>query len=310
MYEYTDIIKTGKLIGDLDVAVYTWQKLYPNGSIIEGSDGSGQLIQNGDKTYTLDFNTEFKSVGSYFLYITLQKNNYEARAALINLDIVLRIFTPSVDRPQLGSNNQIQIDQGSDVEFEINLWDDTRDIELQNATIKLNFGGYNYTFDPSESITGQYTLTLITSNIDTFISSKTYVSKIFIEAANFTSQEIIITITVKMLEIWPGMPTFYFIIITAAIIAVVGGIIGYRVVQQARIPKYVKKIKKIKGLIKSKKKITESFSVSTKEQMMVKQFGEDWKEIGLSIEEALGIPDIKKKSTLEDKKLIERGENN
>ncbi|MFX0023472.1 MAG: hypothetical protein ACFE9S_14195 [Candidatus Hermodarchaeota archaeon] len=309
VYEYSDILKAGELVGDLDIAVYTWQRLYPNGSIIKGIDGSGELIQNGDNTYTLDFSTELRSVGSYYLYVTLQKNNYEARAALINLDIVLRIFIPSIDQPQLGSNNQIQIDQGTDVVFEINLWDDTRDVELQNATIKLNFGGVNFTFNPSGSISGLYTLTLLTSNIDTFISSKTYVSKIFIEAANFTSQEIIITITVKMQEIWPGMPMFYFILITAAVVGVVGSIVGYRVIQQARIPKHVKKIRKIKGLIKSKKKVTESYSVPTKEQMQAKIFGDDWKEIGLSIEETLGIADLKKKSILKEKITKERGEN-
>ncbi|MFX1328033.1 MAG: hypothetical protein ACFE91_07805 [Promethearchaeota archaeon] len=294
-YEYTDLLKSGELIGDLEVAFYTWQKLYPNGSVIEGVDGSGELTPNADKSYTLDFNTELKSVGTYYLYITLQKNNYEARAALIDLDIVLREFDPSIDRPQLGSNNDIQIKQGTNVDFEINIWDPTRDVELQNATIKLNFRGVNYTFSPSDTTAGLYTLRLLTRNIDTFINSKTFVGKIYMEAANFTTQEITIYITVKMEEIFPGMPTFYFILITAAIIGVVGSAVAYRVIQQARIPKHVKKIRKIKGSIKSKKRIEELISIPTKEQMMVKLFGDEWKEIGLSLDDTLGIKELKSK---------------
>ncbi len=308
-YVYTDILKNGELIGDLDVAVYTWQKLYPNGSIIEGIDGSGELIQNANKSYTLDFNTELKSVGSYYLYITLQKNNYEARAALFNLDIILRHFDPSIDKPQLGSNNDIQIKQGTDVEFEINIWDPNRDVALENATITLNFRGINYTFSSSGSTPGLYTYTLLTRDIDTFINSKTYVGKIYMQAANFTTQEITIYITVKMEEIFPGMPTFYFILITAAIIGVVGSAVAYRIIQQARIPKHVKKIRKIKGSIKSKKRIEELISIPTKEQMMVKLFGDEWKEIGLSLDDTLGIKELKsKKLPIEENKFKGGGE--
>ena len=115
---------------------------------------------------------------------------------------------------------------------------------------------------------------------------------------NFTSQEISITVVVKMEEIFPGMPTFYFILITASIIGVVGSIVGYRVIQQARIPKHVKKIRKIKGYIKSKKKIPTTFSIPTKEEMTVKLFGDDWRGLGLSINEVLGIEDLKTQKSL------------
>jgi len=139
--------------------------------------------------------------------------------------------------------------------------------------------------------------------------AQTLVGRILINMANFTVQEYTITITVKMEEIWPGMPTFYFILITASIAGVVGSIVAYRVIQQARIPKHVKKIRKVKSLIKSKKAIREAFTVPTKEQMMAKLYGEDWKEIGLSIEEVLGTHDLKKKTPLKDKISKEGGEN-
>ena len=125
---------------------------------------------------------------------------------------------------------------------------------------------------------------------------------------NFTEQKLQMTITVKMQEIFPGMPTFYFILITASVIGVVGSIVGYRVIQRARIPKHVKKIRKIKGAIKSKKKIAESISIPSKEEMIAKLFGDDWKELGLSINETLGIKDLKsKKLPIEDKITKEGG---
>ncbi|MFX1364868.1 MAG: hypothetical protein ACFFCE_07470 [Promethearchaeota archaeon] len=304
---YQDEI-TEAYIGNLTTATYTWEELYANGTRIPGIHGSGTLFQNNNNTLILDFKTEIRSVGYYYLYVTLQKQNYKAKSALINLEIMLRNFEPTIESLQLGSNNQIQIEHGTDVDFEISLWDTTRDIELEGATIKFAFRGVNHTFDPSDTTAGLYTLTLITSNIDTFLSERTFVGKIYIEADNFTRQEITVTITVNMEEIFPGMPSFYFILITASIIGILGSLVAYRVIQQARIPKHVKKIRKVKGLIKSKKKITEIISVPSKAEMIAKLFGDDWKQIDLSIEKSLGIEELKKKLPIKDKLKEQRGD--
>ena len=307
-FNYRDFIRNDT-IGDLNIATFVWEELYENGTKVAGSFGSGILNQNLDNTYTLDFRTELKPVGYYFLYVSLKKENYVQKNAFINLVINLRTFVPTIDTPQLGSNNQIQIEQGTDIDFEISLWDETRDVELVNATVILNFRGFDHYFNPNLNVNGTYILTLETRHIDTFITARTYVGKIYIEAANFTKQEILITITVEMEEIFPGMPAFYFILITASVIGVVGSLVGYRVIQQARIPKHVKKIRKIKGYIKSKKKISETLSIPTKEEMTAKLFGNDWKELGLSSDEALGIQDLKtKKSPIKDKISKEGGE--
>jgi hypothetical protein len=305
-YSYTDNLKGGQNIGDLDVAIYTWQELYENGTIKPGIDGSGILYQNPDETYSLDFDTEVKKVGFYYLYINLQKDNYEPRAALINLIVKLREFDVSITG--LGRNNQISVDQGGEVELTVNLIDLTRgNINLEGAQVSLNIKGVDITF--SNTTPGVYIGTIKTSNIDTFFTSKTLVGKFTIEMANFTSQEISITVVVKMEEIFPGMPTFYFILITASVIGVVGSLVAYRVIQQARIPKHVKKIRKIKGYIKSSKKISETISIPTKEEMMAKLFGDDWRELGLSIDETLGIQDLKaRKSPIKDKITKEGGE--
>jgi hypothetical protein len=302
-FTYRDA-NTLNIIGDLNIKTYSWYELDEFGDRIPGNQGTGTLIQNLNKTYYVDFDTELKDVGFYFLHIALQKNNYEPRFAYINLQIKLREFDVSITG--LGSNNQITVDKGDNIEITINLIDLTRgDINLEGAQVTLNINGVDIPF--SNSTPGVYTGIFRTNNIDTFIASKTFVGKFTIEMANFTKQEISITVVVKMEEIFPGMPTFYFILITASVIGVVGSIVGYRVIQRARIPKHVKKIRKIKGTIKSKKKIAESISIPSKEEMIAKLFGDDWKELGLSINETLGIKDLKSKKLPIDDKITKEG---
>ncbi|MBY8991698.1 MAG: hypothetical protein KGD58_13200 [Candidatus Lokiarchaeota archaeon] len=296
------------IIGDLNVATFSWYELDESGNRINGSQGTGQLIQHLNNSYYLDFNTEIRAVGFYFLHVTLQKENYQARFSYISFEIKLREFDVSITG--FGSNNQIRVDQGDIVDVEVNLTDLSRGgVDLEQAQVSLNIDGVDYPF--SESTPGIYIGTITTSQIDTFFTSKTLVGKITIEMDNFTSQEIIMTVIVKMEEIFPGMPTFYFILITASIIGVVGSIVSYRVIQQARIPKHVKKIRKIKSYIKSSKKIPETISIPTKEAMMSKLFGDDWKVLGLSLDEVLGMGDLKsQKSANKDKISKEGGDKN
>ncbi len=95
-----------------------------------------------------------------------------------------------------------------------------------------------------------------------------------------------------MEEIYPGMPTFYFLMIVGAISGIVGSLVGYRVIQQARIPKYVKKLRFVKKKIKGRESIP-GVSIASKDHMILKQFGGLWEEIGLSLEDTFGITDTK-----------------
>ncbi|MBA7691136.1 hypothetical protein ES703_99676 [subsurface metagenome] len=310
-FTYRDVNRD-TILGGLSTATFIWEELYDNGTKIEGVYGSGELTELSNHTYILDFNTEMRPVGNFFLFITLKKDNYEEKLVLINLKIVYREFSVIINSPTVGVDNRISVDQGAEIKFNVRLIDTTRNNTfLQGADVSIYFGYTSKTLQLTPSLTepGMYEIEFETGNIDTFIAAKTFVAILYIRADNFTSAERTIIITVKMEEIFPGMPTFYFILITASIIGVVGSIVGYRVIQQARIPKHVKKIRKLKGLIKSKKKITELPTIPTKDQMMAKLFGNEWKEIGLSLDEALGIQDLKpKKLPLKDKISKERGE--
>jgi len=88
-FEYRDYLTKEKL-SNLDLNIYSWQKLNATGAPIPGESGVGTLIEDIHKNYTLDFDTENRNVGYYQLYITIQKDNYEKRYAFIFLIIKRR----------------------------------------------------------------------------------------------------------------------------------------------------------------------------------------------------------------------------
>ncbi|MFW9950054.1 MAG: hypothetical protein ACFFKA_08010, partial [Candidatus Thorarchaeota archaeon] len=258
-----------------------------------GSNGMGFLTQNLNNTYSLNFHTEDKNIGFYFLYVTLQKENYETESALINLEIILRDFIVTINQENF-PGNQINVVHGSDVSLEIIVNDTSRgNIPLQNALVVLELGQFQYIF--SETSPGVYSYTIDTSEIETFFAPVLLAGTLKVEKSNFTSQVIRFSINVQMEEIFPGMPTFYFILLISSIIGVVGSLTVYRIVQQARIPKFVKRVRKAKAIIKSNKSVDNSLLVKTKEQMIVKLYNDDWKVLDLSLEPILGIEDKKLK---------------
>ena len=90
--------------------------------------------------------------------------------------------------------------------------------------------------------------------------------------------------------------------IIGAIIAVVGSLVAYRQIQQARIPTFVKKVKAMSKDIKGRKSISDSLLYPSKEEFIVKKLGDKWEVLGLSLEEILGI------ETKKGKKLPETTE--
>ncbi|TFG06804.1 MAG: hypothetical protein EU539_06670 [Promethearchaeota archaeon] len=308
-FTYKDITNGADcIIGNLDMAIYTWQELDGLGNPISGNDGNGILIQNEDGTYTLDFETEIRSVGFYSLYITMQKENYELRAAIINLEIMLREFDADLDAPRL-KDDQVSVVKGKEIELELELTDLTRgDIPLEGAEVVLEIGDDEYEFDDEGD--GKYTLTFKTKNIEAFFTANTLSGQIIIKMANFTTDEIDLTIIVEMEEIYEGMPTFYFIMLVASIAGIIGSLVSYRVIQQARIPGYVKKLRKVKSTIKAGKSITESYSIPSMERMLVKEFGKEWQKIGFSLEDILGTKAGKSPDEFKEDKFSKQGGGN
>ena len=410
-FDYQDTM-ISENIGNLTSSTYIWEQLYSNETRIPGLHGTGDLVQNINTSHVLDFKTELKEIGNYYLYVTLHRQNYKAKSALINLEIKSREFSYAL-QPGKIIDGIMEIENGDSVDLSMSLNDLTRNISLQGATVSLSFqnvtypfteggsGSYsvniqNYTrldddatsetstsgiiiskanfttqiidvtvllnnriFDyefseefqenlvkviSGKSLTfdvtlenskdqslindatitltideqpydinienngdGTYTFSFLKNYPKAFTSGNTLSGEITIQRTNYKTVYIPITIQINMEEIFPNVPTFYFILITAAVLGVVGSIVAYRVIQQARIPKHVKKIRKVKSLIKSKKKIADIPSIPSKNEMIAKIFGEDWKRIGLEIGDSLGLKDIKaKKLSLKQKEPLEK----
>jgi hypothetical protein len=294
IFEYEDFLST-TVIGDLDVAGYNWYRLDENGDPLTGlgNEGSGDLTQSVNNLYILDFDTELREVGEYSIFITLQKSNYEVRNAFVSLTISKRPI--SVDLAATGlTGKQINVVQGDNINIRITLYDPTNGSQLlTNANITLNLGDNQFTF--GEVSAGVYEYDYSTSNINAFFNSMTLTGEITIEKENYEVDPLNIAIIVGMTEIFPGFPLFYFILVVGGIVAVVGSLVTYRVIQQARIPTFVKKARKMKKVIKSKKTISDSLLYPSKDEYIVKQLGDKWDMLGLSLNKILGIDGKKKK---------------
>ncbi|MHA1914758.1 MAG: DUF2341 domain-containing protein [Promethearchaeota archaeon] len=288
---YTDEL-TGSLITDLTTQSFIWEKYDTQGNVTDS--GAGTLIQRFGGSLVLDFDSETKAVGDYLLIMNLEKENYEYKNAMILLTIQTRFLTYSLSNNFI--DNQLSIVQGKDVLIQVNLTDPTRSgIPLLNASITLNINGNNYNF--TEYVNGTYTFIFRTYNVNTFFSSKTLTGIINITRENYFSEVFFITIVVEMEEIFPGMPIFYFLIIILAIVAVVGSLVGYRVIKNAKIPTFVKNVREIKKEIKSGKEISDSYLYQDKEVFVGEIVKDKWSNIGLSMEDILAL-NIKKSRKL------------
>lgn len=96
-FEYNDTRLDKRLNGV--TATYTWFKVNPSGQRIAGFEGEGTLTESEDKEYILDFisdlNVKSSGVknGSYAIFITFMRANYELRNAFIDLSILIRPTT-------------------------------------------------------------------------------------------------------------------------------------------------------------------------------------------------------------------------
>jgi len=296
-FEYKDIsTEPHENLGDLDAGYYQWYKLYPNGTIQGEISDTINLIETVNTTYILDFDTESRDIGSYGILVTLSKNNYSVRNALIYLTIVMRKFNYLLDATNL-AQNQINIIQGKDAMIELQLIDESNNAApLLGATVILEVGTTLYSLNDDDN-DGVYTYTFKTDDINAFFAIQVFPGEITITKEDFVSQSISITIVVDMSEIFPGFPMFYFLMIVGATIAVVGSLIAYRMIQQAKIPTFVKKAREMSKHIKGRKSISDSLLYPSKDEFTAKKLGDRWEVLGLSLDEILGI-DAKKKKKL------------
>ncbi|MFX1288642.1 MAG: hypothetical protein ACFFFY_08815, partial [Promethearchaeota archaeon] len=182
------------------------------------------------------------------------------------------------------------------VPIEIRLSDSTKgNIPLENATILLIINGIEYKLEEFEN--GTYILEFSTEAVDAFFTSKILTGFINISKIDYISQEFQITIVVGMEEIFPGFPTFYFLLIVFGIISFAGSVAAYRVYKKAKIPRFVKRVRAIQKAIETEKEISEGLVYREKEVYIGEVMKEYWDALGLSLVETLGIEITKTKKS-------------
>jgi hypothetical protein len=278
----------GTKITNLRTQYYIWESYDQDGNVID--TGQGTIFSTLDNTYILDFNTETRTVGEYLLVITMEKDNYERKNAMILLTIEKRILNYSLS--DNFRNYRTSVVQGVNLPITLTLTDPTQgNMRLINATIELTISGNTIEFIQIGN--GTYLYELSTANVNTFFTSRTLTGIINITRDDYISEEFTIIIVIEMNQIFPGIPTFYFLLVSSAVVVIVGSIVGYRVIQNARIPSFVKKVRKMKKAIKGDKPISESILYPDKEAFITERVNYKWERLGLSLSDLLDSEDYK-----------------
>jgi len=289
-FDYIDVFSANP-ISNLDEKSFLLQKL-ENGVPIPGTTETGELVETVGNKFVLDLDTITRDDGEYSIIVTLNKLNYEHRIAIISLTIKKKIFHIQLS-DEFKGKSKIGIDSGASLRFTLALTDPNNgSVPVIGANLSITFKGKSYAFVDNGD--GNYSIN-IPKIADAFFLPATFTATITINREDFSSASIPITIVVNMHETF-GFPTFYLLMIVGAIVAVTASLAIYRTVQQARIPTFVKKARKMKKDIKSKKTISESLLYPSKEEYLVKQLGDRWDMLGLSLSKVLGIESKKKKT--------------
>jgi hypothetical protein len=178
--------------------------------------------------------------------------------------------------------------KGNDFVFEIKLIDTKTGAIIENAQPKLVIASKNMEIPLIYVGDGVYRATESFENIEAFIRDDSFQAILVIELENYATIRESITITIKMEEVAEGVPLFYLLIVIGAAVLLLGTIGGYKAIQQARIPAYVKLIDKTSKVISSKKEIGLERIAMSDRQEMVAMFGDRWKLLGLDLAQIIG----------------------
>ncbi len=282
--EYKDT-RVATRVSDCEILYYNWWKLDADGNRLTSEGNYGLAVNNitetVDSLYVLNFDTANKPVGKYEIAAHIRKENYEEQTVYFSLTILERPISI------IPLKFQVDVDYGENIQFSIQLSDGFSNLPLNDASVILTLDGALYPF--IEIGDGLYQVSIPTSDMDAFFADKTLSCKLSITKDNYVSINQDFNIVVNMQEIFEGVPLFYFILGVAITATVIAAVAIYRYVQLAKIPEFVKKARNIKKQIKAKEAISEEYLYPIKEQFIAEQYGDEWKELGLSIDDSLGL---------------------
>ncbi|MFX0047087.1 MAG: LamG-like jellyroll fold domain-containing protein [Candidatus Hermodarchaeota archaeon] len=276
IYYFSYIIENTRVgLSGAETNTYEWTKEI-GGSIV--GSGAGSLNDLGNGFYSLDFDTETQEIAKYTIIFNLEKENYAKRGGIIILDIVPREINVTASKIISAISGQL-------LTFDISLHDMINGSDLNNCEVFLMLQGIRYNFTPNGD--GTYSIS-INDLPEAFFASIPLSGQITINLDHYESKFIDVIIHVGMVEIFPGFPMFYFLMILSVAVAVVVSLIAYRQIQSAKIPTFVKKARAMSKDIKGRKLISDSLLYPSKEEYIIKKLGDKWESLDLSLEEILG----------------------
>ncbi len=293
-YYFSYIIESTRAgLSGAETNTYEWTKKVGDFTV---DSGAGSLIDLGNGNYALDFDTETLEIAKYTITFNIEKENYAGRSGIIILDIIPREIDAIASKIIPAISGQV-------LTFDISSHDMINGSDLNNCEVFLMLQGNRYDFTPNGD--GTYSVS-INDLPEAFLASIPLSGQITLNLDNYESVILDVTINVGMVEIFPGFPMFYFLMLVGAIVAVVGSLIIYRQVQRARIPTFVKKSREMSKNIKGRKSISDSLLYPSKEEYIIKKLGDKWETLDLSLEEILGHS-TKKTKNLPKKTEFEGG---
>jgi hypothetical protein len=278
-FTYEEESSGSGLVGS-EIRTYEWTKEV-GGSTVDS--GAGLLDDLGNGLYSLDFDTENKEIATYTIIFNIEKENYAQRGGILLLNIIPRQFEVNIP-----SGKIINTVSGNDLTISLSLTDVLNASTIIGADVSITLQGQSFDFNDQGD--GTYSITIPgTSLPDAFFLSETIPASISVDTQYYYSQEIDLSITINLVEIFPGFPMFYFLMIVGAAVAVVGSLVAYRTIQKARIPTFVKKVREMSKNIKGRKSISDSLLYPSKDEYIVKELGDKWEMLGLSLNDILGV---------------------
>ncbi len=244
---YTDELLNEKII-DLDDQSYIWKKYDEDNKIIGQSEGN--LTLNGENLYVLDSKDFRNFVGTITFVITLHKLNYEEKEITLSYDIEENELSYQLGTEFNGETIEMEKDTPKKIRIELFIPSKGND-PLTDAHVTFKIGSKYYDF--IEIADGIYELDYKQEEVqDTFFKAKIISGVIQIFKYGYESIDVRIEIIVKKEEIYPGIPTFYFLLFSGTILSVIGVLITDKLIRTKIFTKFLTKLRKIKNLKRGK----------------------------------------------------------
>ncbi len=253
-YYFSDSIINEK-IDDLDSAYYFWYKFDDHGVPISEISENQDLVKTKKGSYLIDFNSQTLDQGTYAIFVRFTKKFYESQNIVIHLNIKLRNIDLEI-RVNNQEVNRIDVLKGEKINISIVLKDPTRSNTLiTGAKVYLNLTELNKTFCLEEVSYGVYNYCIDTEQefFQAFFGPQFLSGKLSIEKNTYAIKEVMLDTTIHMVEIFPGIPSFCFLLIIGFSVSLIGALITADLIKPINVLEIINRLKTLKRRIKSLK---------------------------------------------------------